>query len=208
MLVHYSLGLLPHAVVMNGIFRALCILSLMAQVGCGSNATVASSFDAADRFADLSGRFVGNDPSDPRGLPVTGVLDYDGIARVVIPIRGNPGAFYGTLTLTIDLGRLAGGFAGEIVDLAGDLGQLSGQITISGGRLDRSVDPDDDYTYSAQLDGQLALDGLEIDLAGVLHGDFLGRFQDGAAGVINGTVSIDGISDIFDGAFVAEQVRN
>lgn len=88
--------------------------------------------------------------------------------------------------------------------MSGEVGLFDGVLTISDSHLDRSADPDTDFTYTTDLDGTLSLGGSSYDIEGTTRGEFLGRFQDGTQGVISGTVTVDGIRDIFDGSYIAE----
>ena len=176
------------------------ILGAIGLAACGGAAINPTT---ADRYLALVEQFEGIDPSNPSLLPTTESISYSGAAQVNMPTTSDPETYYGDMTLTVDFSTVRGGFLGDISGLTSDSNALSGELTIAGGRLDRSADPDDEYTYNATLNGVLTQEGTDYDVEGALNGEFLGRDQEGAQGVLSGSVTANGDRDIWDGAYIA-----
>lgn len=175
-------------------FACLCSCGAVggADVGRGQPAGIFDSYSN-----DLAGR----DASNPALLPMSGSAQYTGAARLNFPVTVASDPVYGAFNMTVSFGGCCGGITGRIDRFEG-ADQISGQMTIAGGALDPTVDPDDDYTYGATLTGSVTASGATYDVRGRLFGEFVGRDQNGTRGVVTGTLSSAGTQDIFDGRFL------
>lgn len=80
---------------------------------------------------------------------------------------------------------------------------LTGDLTISGGYIDRGTDLDLDFTFDGAIGGTLGQGGDSYIIDGALVGEFRGRDQDGITGLIYGDISGPNGQDLFDGTLAA-----
>ncbi|MCB5198130.1 hypothetical protein LGQ03_02650 [Loktanella sp. TSTF-M6] len=171
--------------------------------GGGDDDAGPDRFAVADR---LESRLAEQDVSDPGTLPVTGRANYTGFMRAGLP-TGAGGArveYLGDLRMDVNFGAARDEVAGSATGFqtgAGD--RLSGTLTISDGDLFRDTDPDENYTFTGDVDGTLkrGADSYRIDAE--IEGEFKGRDREGVSGLLFGDVRGPDGQDVFDGSFAA-----
>ena len=187
---------------MQQITLAVLILTLSACGGSGGSEIPSR----ADRAALLADDVLSDGISDPGRLPDSGSARYDGFMTLRLPTQadGSRRRYTGDLTLNVDFaaprdqitGR-AGGFATR----GGDA--LDGGLRLRGGDLYRDTDPDENYTFTGNLDGTLRRGRADYAIDARIEGEFRGRGQTGVNGLVFGDVTGPQGQDIFDGDFVA-----
>lgn len=142
-----------------------------------------------------------------------------------IPTRGDAnyqGYFSGNLANTSDsvtdtlIGQIDMDvtFTSTSVDISGDVDRfvdddnddLTGSLTLTGGRLDRDGNPSNDATLVLTASGTLTDDrGRDLNIGTQLEGDFLGTGHRAVGGEVLGSVTVNGNDQDFDGSFIAER---
>lgn len=106
------------------------------------------------------------------------------------------------LEVAFDATDMVTGTARGFVDEDGQT--VTGELTLSGGTLDRDGDPALDFTFQFDGDGVLRspsgqLIGLEVSF----DGDFLGDSGEAVGGDVAGTATVDGNAQNLQGPFIA-----
>jgi len=145
--------------------------------------------------------------TDPNSVPTSGMANYAGyfLGQMANTDDIITNSLTGDMDFQLDFAA-SGMVSGTVSGILDDGGNpMSGQIVLSGGRLDRSGDPDIDATFGFEGNGSLTdISSNTIDLDLVFEGDFLGPVADGIAGDILGRAQFGGISQSVGGAFIAE----
>lgn len=197
---------------------AACALPVVLLSACsgttsGSNVTPAptgpDTFDTAEGYFNAGGvifDLIEDDLNtgnfdDPAGLPASGSVNYFGSLFAEVDITN--GAI-GAMRLTANFNNDS--ISGSVTDLvAYDDTPLTGSLDISNGVIDRTVDVSQNFTFAADLDGDLTdVDGDQFTIAGSLAGDFFNGAEQ-VYGEVQGTLSgpegIEGVA----GEFIAER---
>lgn len=109
--------------------------------------------------------------------------------------------------MTIEFNQASVDVVGRASNVFGDDGaSLTGHLTLGNATLDRGGNPNTDPTLALEITGELTeTDGDAIDLIGLLEGDFLGAQYQAAGGAVFGRAVTSGVSQNFDGGFIAER---
>lgn len=186
----------------------LLSLSALALAACGSTSDPTYS-DLLDEFSTIDAQFDRSDTSqmsDPATLPVLGSFVYNGVLGVNFGPDDARNSLIGDMRLVADFD--ASGISGDVNNFI-DVNDVtySGQLDITGGNINRAADLATQYTYGADLDGQLTdEDGGQYSFDMTLRGDFFGDNQEFVGGDLagdvitpDGTVTYDGDSTYFVG---------
>jgi hypothetical protein len=142
-------------------------------------------------------------------IPTTGSAEYAGFVYGELSNDSDTitDSVIGSLNLEVGFnagGASFGGSASGFVDE--DDNDLTGNLTVSSGSLDRTGNPADDATIGISLAGTLTDDADQDLVFGfALEGDFLGSEYNAIGGAALGSVTVDGVDQNFDGGFIAEQ---
>lgn len=198
--------------------RGLALLMLCALAACGDGDGDGEDGEGASGFDELEARSDGllnevEDLSytDPSTLPTTGAATYDGVVGLnfeAMPDRTLQGYdMAGELEMTVNFagaGDQITGSADNFVGLGGE--EFSGALIIDDGRIDRSADLEAEYTYGAEMAGELtAEDGTGWTVDTALDGDFAGRDHSHAFGDVTGSACAASACTEVNGGFVAER---
>lgn len=143
-------------------------------------------------------------------VPLTGRAEYNGFIYGSLSNSNDDitDSIIGSLALEVGFnagGATFSGTAGEFT--AEDDTGLTGNLVVSGGSLNRAGNPAGDATAQINLGGTLT-DAADHDLVFsnvALEGDFLGSAHNAIGGAALGGVTVDGVSQDFDGGFIAER---
>lgn len=139
-------------------------------------------------------------------LPTVGSVRYDGYVISDLLYNGVVGnTVSGTLTLNANFANDAiTGSATDFVDLSESA--YTGTLNISGGSVDRTLDPIVDYTISAGIGGVLTgADATVYTVDGAIRADFLGAGYQAIYGLVDGTAtSTNGVATL-EGEIIAER---
>ncbi|MGJ8589497.1 MAG: hypothetical protein ACSHXW_15200 [Yoonia sp.] len=167
-----------------------------------------TALQAITRSADaLFDSFQSTTFSDPYLVPSAGTADYAGyfLGQLANTDDNLTDSITGEMVITVDFAAtdMISGTVFGILDDNGDA--LSGQIDLTGGALDRNVDPNVDATLSFEGDGVLTdFNSNSINLDLVFEGDFLGPDSNGISGNILGRAESEGTSQAVGGSFILE----
>lgn len=140
-------------------------------------------------------------------VPTTGAAVYEGYFYGNLANRSDAvtDSLLGVLNMRVGFTSTSVTVSGTVTGLsdARDT-DLTGTLRLSNGALNRGGSPVNDATLTANVAGTLT-DGAGRDLVlGVrLEGDFLGAVPDGVGGEALGAVTVNGVSQDFDGGFIA-----
>jgi len=186
----------------------LSILSFFILLACGGSSTESSNFTAIEEIdvidemgAELANSAATLSVRDPSTLPRLGTAGFSGVLGFSL---ANGEAYDGLLELTADFStdRLSGSVT-DIVNL--DNETVGGTLTISNGRINRTVDVSEFYVFAAPLRGLLTDKESRIGVDGFIVGQFLGNTQQFVTGEVRGDVFFDGATvSIIDSGFVAD----
>ncbi len=182
------------------IFCAVSGIGLLA--GCSSGGGGPATFDEMIATADALDAAVARlDYTDPATLQASGNVTYEGIAAAFVA----DDFIAGEIALTA--GFSSNTISGRIDNLTSEVqGQYAGVITIDNGEIDRTIDPEVDYTFFADVGGEIqSPGGDDLVVDGVLYGDFFGNGYSHVAGFMEGSITGPGGEDFFDGGFVADR---
>lgn len=105
------------------------------------------------------------------GVPVSGSAEYKGNIGIGTAEEGVIGDM--TVTATFGNGGSIDGSATNFVDRSAT--PVSGTLTISGGDIDASVDPEEEWQVTGtRIEGTLGSGDTQMDVSGYMNGDFLG----------------------------------
>lgn len=142
--------------------------------------------------------------TDPASLPMSGHASYDGVIRMDVQKGASQVSLNGALNLSVNFRNEAiSGSASGFVDQADRA--YSGKLTVSNGVMDRAANPATDYTFQADLDGQLKGGGNNFDINAGLSGDFKGSQNDAVVGTVQGTATSAAGTGYLYGDFIGEQ---
>jgi len=180
--------------------------------GCSDGSGDGSAFESlGDDYENLVDDIEGEDYTDPASLPTTGTARYEGVVGLDFESvdSGDLEAFdmAGDIELTVNFagsGDPITGRAGNFV--TSDDEAVDGALIIDDGVIDRGANPDDSFTYTADMDGVLTTeDGTNWDVDTYLLGDFSGEEHEHALGYVGGTGCTAAGCGLVDGGFVAER---
>lgn len=185
------------------IVSALVLASCGGSGGENSGTGMEFSFAAAIAQAEAFESATSNlDYTDPSTLPTSGSFTYDGVLGVTLD---DGSGVAGQMTLNIEFG--SDDVFGKVRNIVDDSEAIyQGRLKITGGSIDRAVDPSsDDFTFKANLGGTVtSLEG-ETTVDGMIFGDFLGDDYQYVIGNVSGTATTpEGLTDI-DGSFGGER---
>ncbi len=179
----------------------LAALSLSA-CSSGTNGVLTPDLLTFAEYQGLGDRIDGRSEdlnfTDPSTLPTAGAYEYNGVLGVALE-DSRVAAGDLNLTARFDQSDIVGSVTNIV---SADEIRLSGQLDISEGMIVRTDDPNEFYTFGADLDGLLVDDeGIDFDVAAFLLGDFLGGGAGYVVGEVNGDILTQGeIVDIVGGA--------
>ena len=181
------------------ILGGTAILTLTACGGSGGSQTFASLLAQGDAIADEINTIEFTDPST---LPASGSATYDGFIGIQ---ASNLGEALGEMTLRANFATNA--ITGDVSNVVtADDEPLIGTLAISNGAIDRSADIAVEYTYGADIDGQLTGEEGVFVVEGDLLGDFTDTDYQYVEGIVEGTVTLDQTTfPIISGGFVGER---
>jgi hypothetical protein len=167
--------------------------------GGGQRATV-------DSFSQMHAAVTAAAVTPLAQVPTNGRHIYTGMMALNLPIGGAAATEYvGAFEIGIAMNGSTASASGTADSFAGGGGALSGALTVSGGTLFPTADPDRDFLILADLDGHLGEGGTDYALDGTIVADFYGADAAAMAGTVFGDIAQGGNVDIFDGAFAAEK---
>lgn len=143
-------------------------------------------------------------------VPTTGAATYEGYLYGDLSTDGGAAtdSLIGALRLTATFAAESVDFIGSATDFTDQRDDpLTGTLTISGGRLNRTGNPASDATLRGiSVVGTLRdADGTALDLGLQLEGDFLGITAQALGGEAIGRVTVGSSSQDFDGGFIAAE---
>ncbi len=149
--------------------------------------------------------------TDPSALPTTGTATYEGVVGLnleSVPDETLQGYdLAGELEMTVNFagaGDAITGRADEFVGIDGE--EFAGALIIDDGSLDRDADLSSEYTFGADLAGELTgEDGTSRTFDTEMLGDFAGSDHSHAFGVVGGTACTDTACTLVEGGFVGER---
>ena len=182
--------------------KPVLILAVALLVGCGGGDDGPSDAGLSPDIID--GGIAGQPISPPATLPTAARAEYNGYMRARLP-TGPDGArvqYLGDLTLEVNFGAAFDQIRGQASGFeAADLIPMDGTLAITRGNIYRDTDPSAAYSFDGDVDGTLtgAKGSYVIDAS--IEGEFLGRGQTAARGLLFGDVTGPAGQDIFDGSF-------
>lgn len=189
------------------LLMSCCLIAACSGPGSGSGPqlTELSVLNAsADRMIN---RFDQEGFSDPGMVPASGNAKYNGyfLAQLANADDNLTDSISGEMTIDVDFGSSAI-ISGTVFGLIDDNSEaMSGQLTLSGGSLNRNGDPEVDATLVFEGDGVLVdVNSNSIGLDLVFEGDFLGSDATGIGGSILGQATTDQGNQSVGGIFVTE----
>jgi hypothetical protein len=197
--------------------RGLALLVLCALAACGESSDDGDG-EEGERFDEIEARSDGllnevQDLSytDPASLPTTGAATYEGV--VGLDFEAIPGEtlqgydMAGDLEMTVNFagaGDRITGTADGFVGIDGE--EFDGALIIDDGSLDRDADVESEYTFGADMAGELTgEDGTGWIVDTGLQGDFAGEDHSHAFGDVAGTGCTEAACTEVSGGFVAER---
>ncbi len=192
--------LIPKTVVSFGLVVTLAACG-GSSTGGGTNPSASFADIAAGGLA-LADEIATIPYTDPTTLPAQGSASYDGFIGVDV---GNAATVAGDLTLNANFGSdQVSGSASNFFDEAENA--YGGTLDITQGTVDRGADTRFDFTFTADLTGDLTdTDGAVIEVDADIEGDFTGTDYQYVEGFVSGTATVDGEPAFFDGEFVGER---
>jgi hypothetical protein len=133
--------------------------------------------------------------TDPQTLPITGEATYDGIMSL--------DSLVGLMTMTADFDDASiGGSVTNFIDE--DDTEISGTLNINSGPggINSDADTSSEYTFYADLTGELSLEDETFAIKGEILGDFTGPEYEFVEGSVIGTATFEGETENFDGHFM------
>ena len=140
----------------------------------------------------------------PTTLPLSGTARFDGVMGLRLATGTGELLMNGALRLNIDFATDGlSGQAGSFSDQSQNA--VSGSLAITGGVLDRTANVGAEYTFSANIGGNLTTPFDSFAITGDINGDFSGASAGAVIGLVSGTaISSIGTGYVF-GDFIAEQ---
>lgn len=159
-------------------------------------------FDVGDDiFAQFEDDFNDLDFDDPAQLQLGSTVTYFGL--LFIENAAQEGAVGG---LRLDANFAGNSLSGSVTNMVDfNDSPITGQIDIDNGVIDRNVNVQEEFTFSADLSGTLTStldETAQID--GALFGDFYSG-QEFIAGFITGEITVEGQTEDLGGGFLAER---
>jgi len=196
--------------------RAVLLCSFFFASACGGSGSSTDAqlaeLNALNASADaMIERFQPVSFTDPNMVPAVGTANYAGyfLGQMADTDDSLADTLTGEMALQVEFAAtsMVSGTVFGILDENGD--EVTGQIDLSGGVLDRDGDPNTDATFGFEGDGTLTdINSNTIILDLVFEGDFLGTDASGIAGDILGRADSGGTSQAIGGAFIAEVVAS
>jgi hypothetical protein len=182
----------------------------LSSCGSGSDAVepIPTALDEMNASASsLISSFTPVEYTDLSLIPTTGTAGYSGFILGQLSNTDDDvtDTMIGELSIQVSFSEqnMVSGVASSFLDENGN--PMTGEISISGGVLDRAGDTAVDATFAFEGSGELVdLDGRAIQLDAAFEGDFLGESANGIGGDVLGQVTVDGTGQSFGGIFIAE----
>ena len=190
----------------QGRFGSALAIVLLAGCGGGGGGGGAGGSPAPLTPGQIDDGIAGLPVADPATLPTTGRAEYNGYIRAGLP-TGPEGArveYLADLRLDVNFAAAFDQIRGEATGFeARDEVPLSGTLAVTGGNIYGDTDPTAAYSFNGNVDGTLTrgADSYVIDAS--LEGEFLGRGETAARGLVFGDVTGPLGQEIFDGTFAA-----
>lgn len=142
-------------------------------------------------------------------LPTSGTATYDGYFSGQLANTNDnvTDTLIGAMSLDVGFRTNTVQVSGSVSDFVdSDDNALTGELTLSAGRLDRAGDPGSDATLTMQARGTLTdAQGQNLVIGTQLEGDFLGTGHAAVGGEVLGSVQVNGADQDFDGGFIAQR---
>lgn len=192
---------------MRHLRSAVCLLPVLALAACGSSgSSTGVSFDEyVSEALDLDDDIAGLPFDEPAGLPTTGNASYDGVIGAIVGAGTiDEVSVAGDLELTVQFAQNS--ITGNVTDIVDEFdGRYAGTLNITDGIIDRDVDLVTDFTFVADMSGNLTNPaGGPVSVDALLRGDFFGSGQY-IAGEVSGNLRTDLGTTFIDGDFLAEE---
>lgn len=180
-----------------------CTTELPIDVKKPSNKINESGEDQAQNFDLALGmieRWEGEHYTVPSTLPTAGTADY--VGYIVLEATGL--STLGIMSLTTDFGNSTiSGFANNFTNYSGT--SVTGTLNVTEGIIDPSADPASEFTFAADIDGDLVVGSTTHSIDAEIEGDFAGTNFGALIGVVVGQDLVSNSSFALSGAFVAEK---
>ncbi|WP_411891773.1 hypothetical protein [Yoonia sp. SDW83-1] len=176
--------------------------------GTGSTTALTALQEMQASTNQLVSEFSPIEYTEFSAIPTSGVVAYQGFVAGQLSNTTDDvtDSLNGTLLVFVDFEatEMVTGSANNFLDDAGHA--LLGEITLSGGTVNRAGDPNVDATFSFDGTGDLTdANSQTISLTTVFTGDFLGDTYQGVGGDVQGQAIVDGTPQSFGGLFIVSQ---
>jgi len=174
-------------------------------VACGGTTTPLTFVEIDTAGGELFVRLESIPYTDPATLPTSASGTYDGYIGVEV---ANVDRVLGEMEMTASFAG-AGDLSGRVYNVVGDDGiQYGGELDLDNSILDRTADPEFEFTFGMDMTGTLNGDGEDVVVDAYLIGDFTGLGHEYIEGLVDGLVTTGGFTeDITFGVFVGEMVK-
>ncbi len=180
-----------------------CVGGLAALAGCGGGGgggSIGSGFATRNQFRnDQLDRVLSRPDTRVSDLPVAGAATYAGYAGFVVNQDGPAeDAYLGDLSLRANFGTAR--VNGQIDNFSARSGaSVTGSLAIGGAPIIGT-------TFQPRFGGALRVNGSPASVDGDVDGAFFGRFYEGVAGTLTGSIARDGLLlPIDSGSFSGER---
>ena len=158
---------------------------------------------------DIENLFTFTDFINPSTLPITpGAIAYEGFSVITAKDGNgtNNGDINGRASLALDLSK-ASGFSGSFGSFRDDDDKpVTGTLSITNGRINRSATAGTDTTLTGNVSGQLTSDeGDVFVLSGAVGADIVRTARDFIDGSVSGNVIVGANTGTFTGVFNARK---
>ncbi len=140
----------------------------------------------------------------PASLPLSGAAQFAGVMRLHLEGAAGDIPLNGATVLNVAFASNSlSGSASGFVGVSGD--QYAGTLTVVNGTIDRAADPQNQYTFSANMSGTLSGAAGSFALTADMNGDFLGANHGAASGLVAGSLASAAGTGYLFGDFIAER---
>ena len=190
----------------------LCLLPVVALSACTTEGTsTGSPLPQFDSYADYDsfGQSLANASAslgftDPSTLPTSGSATYDGVLGLVFePGTTAESSAIGTMQMNVLFGE--NDITGNVTDFIDDSNRAyQGTLTINNGDIDRGADVEFEFTYFADLGGQLTGPSGTMTIDAIMAGDLLGPGTY-TEGVLSGFSTDNQGTSPIEGGYIGER---
>lgn len=142
-------------------------------------------------------------------VPTSGTATYEGYfaGQLANTTDNITDTLIGAMTLDVRSAASSVSVSGSVNDFVdSNDNDLSGQLSLTAGSLDRAGNPSSDATLMMTASGTLTdAQGRTLVMGTQLEGDFLGAGHAAVGGDVLGSVRVNGVDQDFDGGFIAER---